>query len=459
MHGPIKVIDIELSQQLLDIEGLNGYSKLKALIRLYDAPIGYINIPVYGNRCHSTQIAKEILDQHSWNIMREIVYHGLANPMEPSGLSIEDLLQLKPQKYEGPTPLVTVAVCTRDRTNNLMLCLDSLQKLEYPALEILVVDNAPTSESTKQLVKSKYPNTRYVHEPRPGLDWARNRAIIEARGEIIAYTDDDVVVDSHWISALAKMFVEYNDVMAVTGLVVPYELETEAQILFEMYGGFGRGFDRKWYRRDEEVKISSYYIGTGAFGAGANMAFRLSLFEGIGSFDPALDVGTVTNGGGDLDMFFRVIQEGYTLVYEPAAIVRHRHRLEYKQLREQLTNSGNSLHSHFVRNTINYPRELSRIVGFGIVWLCYWNIRRLLISFTRPDLFPRDLILAEFYGAFKGIFRYHKARRIAKKISHTFGPIKSVRATKQDAHTQTSNMIEEKTIQARETMSTSEATI
>ena len=66
---------------------------------------------------------------------------------------------------------------------------------------------------------------------------ARNRAILEAKGEIIAYTDDDVVADPGWIKALATVFAEDPDVMAVTGLVVPFELETEAQVLFERDGG------------------------------------------------------------------------------------------------------------------------------------------------------------------------------------------------------------------------------
>ena len=70
------------------------------------------------------------------------------------------------------------------------------------------------------------------------------------------------------------------------------------------------------------------------------MAYHHSLFDRIGGFDPALDVGTVTNGGGDLEMFFRVLQEGQTLVYEPSALVRHRHRRDYAQLRTQITNFG-----------------------------------------------------------------------------------------------------------------------
>ena len=98
-------------------------------------------------------------------------------------------------RYVGTLPLVTVAVCTRDRTDDLARCLDSLSCLDYPALEVLVVDNAPSSNATERLVRTRYPNWRYVCEPRPGLNWARNRAIIESSGEIIAYTDDDVVVD------------------------------------------------------------------------------------------------------------------------------------------------------------------------------------------------------------------------------------------------------------------------
>lgn len=429
MVGPIKVMDCELSQPLKDIEELSGYIKLKLLVRLHQRPIGYVDLPVYGDRCPASEISKAILEQHSWKIMCELVYRGLTKPVAPDGLKIEDLLQLQPSTFEGPEPIVTVAVCTRDRTDDLAICLDSLQKLEYPAVEILVVDNAPSNQKTKKLVTTKYPDVRYVVEPRPGLDWARNRAILEAKGEIIAYTDDDVVVDAHWATALAQLFAENENVMAATGLVVPYELETDAQITFEMYGGFGRGFERIWCRRDEHAKYFAYHIGAGSLGTGANMAFRRSLFTKIGIFDPALDVGTVTNGGGDLDMYYRTIQEGHTLVYEPAAIVRHRHRREYKKLREQIANNGIALYAYFVRNAIHYPKELKKIVYFGIWWFFRWQIRRLLASFFRPSVFPRDLIFAEFFGVFKGLFRYHQARCAAESVDQIFGPMTPAKMT------------------------------
>src|SRR5207244_11842304 len=100
---------------------------------------------------------------------------------------------------------------------------------------------------------------------------------------------------------------------------LPYELETAAQVQCEEYGGFGRGFERRVFRTGPARcgRAAAEHGGSGKFGTGANMAFRKTVFTEIGLFDPALDVGTVTNGGGDLDMFLRVLRAGHTLVYEP----------------------------------------------------------------------------------------------------------------------------------------------
>jgi GT2 family glycosyltransferase len=416
----MKLVDIELSSPPTSIEGLDGYVILKALVRLHGTPIGYVQVPVIGGCCTATALRKAILEQYSWPIIRHLLCDLLAAPPRPGGLCITDLLDVPHPACNETLPLVTVAVCTRDRPADLALCLDALNRLDYPNLDILVVDNAPSSDATERQVRTTYPNVRYVREPRPGLNWARNRAIIEAHGEILAYTDDDVVVDPEWARALANIFVENPEVMAVTGLVLPYELETEAQLFFEWYGGFGRGFERKWYRMDQESGERWKCYGTGQFGTGANMAYRHSLFDQIGYFDPALDVGTVTNGGGDLEMFFRVLKEGHTLVYEPSAIVRHRHRRDYTRLRTQIANNGMGLYSYFVRSALVYPDERSVFIRFGLWWLWWWNIRRLLISLARP---LRDLILVELWGSFIGLGRYQKAQRAAAQITATFGPV------------------------------------
>ena len=319
--------------------------------------------------------------------------------------------------------MVTVAVCTRDRAAQLGECLDAVAALDYPQqqLDLLIVDNAPTDSATRDLV-ARYPRMRYVCEPRPGLDWARNRAIREARGDIIAFTDDDVSVDPAWVRALARTFAEEPHAMCVTGLVVPDEIDTPAQALFETYGGFGRGFERSVSRVPPSERAARRYGGTGRFGTGANMAFRRSFFAREGLFDPALDVGTPSNGGGDLEMFFRVLKSGDALVYEPAAMVRHRHRRDYASLREQIANNGVGFYAYLVRTAQAYPAERFAVLRLGLWWMWWWHARRLLRALVRPRAFPLDLVLAEFKGSLVGLRRYGAARRHAADVLRRFEP-------------------------------------
>jgi O-antigen biosynthesis protein len=415
---PIKVVDVELSRPVARVEGLHAYVGLQALVRLHGVPLGYVHLPVHHGCCEAEALSNAINQRHGHAILR----HLLSDSLAVSGtdqLDLPSLLNTKHPDFQGPAPTVTVVVCSRDRAGDLARCLESLNQLDYGPLDILVVDNAPSHDATERLVRDHHPQARYVCEPRPGLDWARNRGIAEARGEIIAFTDDDVIVDAGWVKALARAFAENPEVMAITGLVVPYELETEAQFLFERYGGFGRGFERHWYKASaaSNRRVAGQHGGAGKFGTGANMAYRRSLFDEIGLFDPALDVGTVTNGGGDLEMFFRVLKEGYTLVYEPNAIVRHRHRREYARLRTQISNNGIGFYSYLVRSALAYPDERRAIIRFGLWWLWTWNVRRLIASLLGWLDFPRDLILAELHGSFLGLRRYRQSDRAARRIA------------------------------------------
>ena len=420
MLYPIKVVDIELSESVPSFDELDKYFALKGLVRLHGVPLGYIHAPITLGKCSAQTLSKLILEQYIWAIISQLLKNGLATSQRPEDLRLEDLVALPPADFDGDMPLVTVTVCTRDRPEDMKLCLEAISQLDYPHLDILVVDNAPTTEDTQTLVEQYYPQVRYVCEPRPGLDWARNRAILEAKGDIIAYTDDDVVVDPGWVRAIAQTFAENSQVMAVTGLVVPYELETEAQVLFEDYGGFGRGFERKWYERQPGQPLPWQWLGAGQFGTGANMAYRRSVFEKIGFFDPALDVGTPTNGGGDLEMFIRVLQSGYALVYEPKVMIRHRHRREYAKLKQQISFNG-SLYALWGSIAFAYPECFWACLRIAVWWMFYWNIRRTLISFIHRTQFPMELILIEFQGAFGGFTSYAKATKRVAEIVQEHG--------------------------------------
>jgi glycosyltransferase involved in cell wall biosynthesis len=391
------------------------------LVRLHGRPLGMVRPDRRG--CTPQELARLILARHGWAIAAHLAVDGASS----AAACIDDLSRVPvacPHGPPEPRTVVTVAVCTRNHATKLPECLDSIAALDYPShlLDVVIVDNAPEDDSTRDVV-ARYAGFRYVCEPRPGLDWARNRAAIESQGEVVAYTDDDVSVDRGWVRAIAEAFREEPHAMCVTGLVVPDEIDTEPQRLFEEYGGFSRGFSRWVYRVDVDAgeRAARRYGGTGRFGTGANMAFRRAFFDLEGLFDPALDVGTPANGGGDLEMFFRVLRAGHALVYEPTALVRHRHRREYDALRTQIANNGIGFYAYLVRTAQAYPDHRGDVIRLGLWWMWWWNIRRLLRSFVGRSSVPRDLIVAEFRGAFTGLRRYQASRRQAASVLQTFG--------------------------------------
>jgi glycosyltransferase involved in cell wall biosynthesis len=399
----VKLICADLEAPLPDVPPCT-HGEQWVLVRLHGEPLGLVYPPASG--CTPAELRRLALASHEGGIVRHLLGDRFGAPAP----ALDDLLSIPPscpRRTGAPQLHVTVAVCTRNRASHLADCLDALMALDYPfdLLDIIVVDNAPVDTSTRDLV-ARYRRVRYTCEPRPGLDNARNRAIAEARGDILAYTDDDVVVDAGWVRAVAQAFEEEPHAMCVTGLVVPDETDTPAQLLFERYGGFGRGFHRWVYRAGTAVDAVRDYGGTGRFGTGANMAFRRRFFDAHGPFDPGLDVGTPANGGGDLEIFLRVLAQGHALVYEPAAMVRHRHRRSYPELRTQIANNGIGFYAYLVRTARWHPEARGSVLRLGLWWFWWWNLRRLAAGLLGRGRVPLDLVVAELKGSLVGLTRY-----------------------------------------------------
>ena len=137
-------------------------------------------------------------------------------------------------------PVMTAVICTRERPLGLKACLDSLMQQHYPDYSVLVVDNAPATDASSRVVSEMQDHpvsVKYVVEPRRGLAWARNCALEMVPSGITAWIDDDEVADRYWLAELARGFAEHPDAAAVSGIMLPAELETQAQVWFEQYGG------------------------------------------------------------------------------------------------------------------------------------------------------------------------------------------------------------------------------
>lgn len=315
-------------------------------------------------------------------------------------------------KHATPPP-ISVVVCTRDRAQLLQCCLNALRQLDYPNYEVIVVDNASRDDATARVVAAT--PFRYVREDRPGLDWARNRGIAEAGHAIIAYIDDDAQAAPGWLRGLAAAFADPL-VAAVTGLVVPSELATPAQQLFEQYGGMGKGALTRQFQRARLCArdlLSAHQVGVGA-----NMAFRRTTFAQVGHFDTALDVGTPSSGGGDLDMFHRVLVAGLTLRYEPSVVVYHQHRRELEALRRQLYANGRSFGVYLLKIWKQGDVERAAVARFAAGWVGGWLLKRWIARLLGRLDFPAALVWAELWGACSAPWAYHATYRRDRRMRH-----------------------------------------
>jgi cellulose synthase/poly-beta-1,6-N-acetylglucosamine synthase-like glycosyltransferase len=207
---------------------------------------------------------------------------------------------------------------------------------------------------------------RYVREDRRGLAAAHNRGIEVATGDILAFTDDDVLVDRDWLAELAVGFTVTDSVAAVTGLIHPAELRTQTQVLLEQHGGFAKGFSTRVFDlRDHRPEDPLYPFTAGQFGSGANMAFDAAALRSMGGFDPSLGTGTPASGGDDLMAFFSVVAGGRRLVYQPAAVVYHFHRAEPPALARQAFGYGVGLGAYLTNAVVHHPRLALQAARFA----------------------------------------------------------------------------------------------
>lgn len=292
---------------------------------------------------------------------------------------------------------VSIVICTRDRPDLLRTCLQGLKDVEGAAHEIIVVDNGSGPETAR--IAAGYP-VRVVREERVGLCRARNRGLAEAHGDIVAFLDDDTVVDSRWLAALAGGFAD-PAIACVIGLVVPLELKTPAQCLFERSGGLGRGFERRLYTG------SLPDTPVGDIGVGANMAFRRQALLRYGAFDEALDGGTPAHAGGDIDIFYRLLKGGESILYEPAIVVWHRHRETLSGLRMLRYRYSVGAAAAFTRWAMRGDLAVFRL---GLAWFVKYHIRELAASLLGLHLLPPEVVVAGLYGALAGPFAYAYSR-------------------------------------------------
>ncbi|RST31397.1 glycosyltransferase [Sphingomonas ginkgonis] len=305
----------------------------------------------------------------------------------------------------APPPCASVVICTRDRPAELRRCLASLPDQTLVPAEVIVVDNASRTAETRAVAEAA--GAVYVREDRPGLDFARNAGALRASGEIVAYTDDDVVLHPRWLEALVASFTS-PAVGGVTGLVLPAELASEAQLHFETYWSFGRGYDPIDFPASLVRGPAAAAFQASTVGAGASMAFRRSVFAEAGLFDERLDVGQA-GCSGDSEYWYRLLARGFDCRYEPRSVAFHYHRRGMdglaSQLRAYMRGNAASLLIQYEDTGMAVNRRRA------LVWLPRWYAGRLRRRLTGRRVPDDRFLRQEVAGYLSGLLFYWRHRR------------------------------------------------
>jgi glycosyltransferase involved in cell wall biosynthesis len=207
---------------------------------------------------------------------------------------------------------LSLIICTRNRARQLARMLESVAALSSRyRWEVLVVDNGSTDE-TAEVIKAADDcggRLRYVLVERVGLGAARDAAWREARGRLIAFTDDDCYLDPRFVDAVCEVFEEHPEVGCVGGRIMLFDPE-DARVTID--------------EREEPAELAPYRFVDAGVLQGANLSFRRAVLEKIGGVDPELGAGTPFPCE-DIDAVAATLWAGYRIRFDPRPVVHHHH--------------------------------------------------------------------------------------------------------------------------------------
>lgn len=421
MQAPARVLDVELSEPLPTVDartpGGNAARCALVLVRLHGAPLGTLDLDLTAGAVSAAALADAVWAELCGPILAHLAHDGL-EPVESlgaRGLAGEPAGTRPPcQRHaDAEFPFASVVISTHERPGPVSECVASVLAADYPALEVIVVDNSPSTTATRDAIAERFggdPRVRYVVETTPGASAGRNRGLGEATGAVVAFLDDDVVVDRLWLRSLVLGFQAAPGVACVTGMILPAELETPAQIWIEEFGGFDKGYEQRVFDLDEHAPDDPLYpYSVGRFGSGASAAFDPAILASLGGFDTALGPATPARGGEDLDAFLRIVLAGHRLVYEPRSLVRHRHRREYDDLRRTVRGYGIGLASVLTKTmaTSGHRVDMLRRIPRGARYFLSPSSAK---NDKKTSTFPRQLTLTEMGGVLLGPWCYLRSR-------------------------------------------------
>lgn len=424
--SPIRVLDLELGEPLPRLEaGGAAYRSALCLVRLHGAPLGSVRVDLPEGGLDPEALAAAIEAELSTAIETHLRADGIERDSKLGARGLANRAHppcLAPlQALMRAAPPVSVVIPTRNRPASALETLRSVLRSGYPSdrLEAIVVDNGSGDDERVDLaevVAATDVDVRLLRESAPGGSNARNAGLRAASGEIVAFCDDDVLVDRDWLASLVLAFGLGERVGGVAGLTLPRELETPAQVWYEGFASAERGFERRLLDyREPPPDRPLFPFTVGDLGSGENFAFRRNLLTALGGFDPALGTATPALGGEDVEAMLRVLLADRQVVYEPRAMVRHAHQREFEQFERRVWGYGVGLTASLSKVLLSHPRLLPELLRKLPGGIAYALSPRSDKNKSKPRDYPGRLTRLELCGMVYGPLAYARSRRRARR--------------------------------------------
>ncbi len=232
-------------------------------------------------------------------------------------VSPHQAMKMSEEASRGPrveAPLISVVLPTRSRPESLARAVNSVLASDHVSFELIVVDQSDDERSREVVEAADDRRVVFVRDADRGKSRALNLALTVARGELVAFTDDDCVVAPDWLAQVESTFSRDADAGLLFGhwRAAPHDPLAAHVPTFHPPGS----------RRLTAFREARFDDSYGAPGGG-NMAARRALFGNIGPFDPCLTPGGPMFTGDDTDILHRALHGGFAVLYEPACLVTH----------------------------------------------------------------------------------------------------------------------------------------
>jgi GT2 family glycosyltransferase len=428
LPGPIRVVRVDTDQEIPDISPKRPaggeYAGAFVVVERSGRPIGNFETELNSDGVSAAEL-KNLIERHL-------------------GDTYADPGPERPIVAESDLPFISVVIPTAfQRVDLLFRCVGAVRAQNYPRFEVIVSDNRPTDSAERKSAWSELiadPRVRVVAEPLRGSSAARNRGVQVAQGSVVAFLDDDAQPVQGWLMAIGRRFALEPETDAVTGLLLPLELETSAQVLFERSGskvghryerlsmeggplsrkvGAHAGRPRRRFEmtvwrpdRPDEPAENCLIYRIGRFGMGANMSFRTEVLRRLDGFDESMGIGTPSLGGVELQFFIRMLFAGSRLTFDPEVAMYHTHIREYDELRRKLYMYGCGYTALLTALVLEEPRHVIGLAGnamqaFRLFGRKFFTERR---AMTATGAFPAELSRIEMRGFAIGPWRYFYSR-------------------------------------------------